>query len=77
MTIKFMPIFMLDLLELPPDKVQLVYTVSPLMVARSNLDGAALVEVSWKGMGHCVRQGHWDISIVDAILSSTLVHPSC
>ena len=33
MTIKFMPIFMLDLLKLQPDKVQIVYTASPLLTA--------------------------------------------
>ena len=33
MTIKFMPIFMLDLLQLSPDKVNAIYTLSPLLVA--------------------------------------------
>lgn len=37
MTIKFMPIFMLDLLRLSPDKVQIVYTASPLMIVGATI----------------------------------------
>lgn len=37
MTIKFMPIFMLDLLNLSPDKVQIVYTASPLMIVGATI----------------------------------------
>jgi MFS family permease len=49
MTIKFMPIFMLDLLELSPDKVNAVYTLSPLLVAGASL----LVQRLSKTIGRC------------------------
>jgi MFS family permease len=37
MTIKFMPIFMLDMLNMAPDKVQIVYTASPLLIAGATI----------------------------------------
>merc|ERR1711871_1903991 len=44
-----MPIFMLDLLELSPDKVIAVYTLSPLLVAGASL----LVQKLSKTIGRC------------------------